>query len=122
MRDGPRPAAARPGFTVRVSTFTVDVVVTWEPLIFRGEPANGIADFDNRRIILAAGMQPHLRLLTLAHEVWHCWRFAFERPRKIEAECDFFGYAAGALVEDLGAQGGIEAFMALFDGEKGGAA
>ncbi len=99
----------------RVSSETVTAVVTDDPLVDEhGEPADGLADWGNLRVLLGRGMPPHRRRRTLLHELCHCWRYTQEQPANIEAECDFVARVADTAWEDVERQGGTAAFQAMF--------
>ena len=97
--------------TVRVLAYDVPVVLTTRLASDRGEPAYGICEWDNRRILLSADTPRHLRLNVLCHEVWHAHRFELGRPDGIEAECDLFAMAAEAVVNAIAAAGGVDALL-----------
>ena len=99
----------------RVSSEVVTAVVTDDPLFDEhGEPADGLADWGNLRVLLKRGMPPHRRRRTLIHELCHCWRYTQEQPANIEAECDFVARVADTAWEDVERQGGMGAFSGLF--------
>ena len=103
-------------FTFCVASRRVRVAFTADPLADAdGSPADALADWGNRRILISTRAPRPLVVEILLHELWHCWRFAVERPRTIEAECDLFAYAAVAAIEDLTIGGGVGGLLAAYD-------
>jgi hypothetical protein len=111
------PRLNQSGLSFRVFTETVEVFVAHDLFDVDGHPAVGLADGGYGVIYLRADMPPRLRLHTLLHELWHCWRFKMDRPATTEGECDHFGVVAQAAFEDLERQGGTAAIDRLFGGE-----
>jgi hypothetical protein len=107
-----------PAMRFRVLTRHADLIVTTDPIPdVDGKPSFGMTDWDNGRILMARCTPPHLRTNVLCHEIYHCWRFEIEQPESIEAQCDLFGLAASAVMEDMEAQGGTPALHRLFAGD-----
>jgi hypothetical protein len=100
----------------RVGPWVYRVIVSQKPILGRdGHPLAGRVDAGARRIILAAGLDPQHQVETLYHELRHAWSFHFPTPRTDEEVCDLSAAIMEQIRQDLEAQGGIEAFGAMFD-------
>ena len=97
----------------RIVTKRCPLVITDQPIVHEGKPKDGLADWDNKRILIGAHVRPEERLILLLHEIWHCWRFHSPKAHEVEEECDQFAIAAETAIEDLEDQGGVRALMRL---------
>ena len=103
-----------PGLHVRVLAMTVPVLIAPKgTLRFKGEAVHALADGEARCIWIDAAASSKTRLEHLLVSVWQFWRFTVGQPATIAAEAELFSAAAEAVIEDLAAQGGVAALMAL---------
>ncbi len=101
----------------RIQAKVCPLVITDEPIMFKGERRDALADWDDKRILMGSHVPPTERLGTLLHEVWHCWRFQCPGATEIEAECELFSMVAEAVIEDIEDQGGVRALLRLGVGD-----
>ena len=97
----------------RIQTRQFPLYITSEPIIVDGKVKDGLADWDNKRILIGDHVPRAERLLLLGHEIWHCWRFHSPKAHQEEEEADQVAIALEAIVEDLEDQGGIRTLMQL---------
>jgi len=96
-----------------VGPFSCRVIIVEQPPIFDGKPCDGLIDFDSELIQITMRLSGKRRLNVLLHEISHAWQFHFPMPCEEEGQCDFFANAAQAAMQDLLAQGGIDALNAM---------
>ena len=78
-----------------------------------GSLLNGMADRDNREILISGDVPPQRRMGVLMHELQHAWLFHFPKARTEEELCEFTATLMTQAYQDFNRQGGLKALAAM---------
>jgi hypothetical protein len=103
----------------RIGTHVYNVRRKWD-LRQNGQKADGLCDSTTKTIWLDADLFPTEILPVLRHEHVHAWQFETATPSTFEEQATFSATVGDAFDEEFGAQGGLDALIALpVDGLRG---
>jgi hypothetical protein len=73
----------------------------------------GLADYLNRRLLVAACVPPAHRLDVILHELAHAFSYHFPSPTDEEAAANLTATIAASAMKDLARQGGVDVLMRM---------